>query len=76
MPNDSSFFTNEEGFTLADRFSELVKSTELFDVLVGYFYSSGFHAIYPSLEETGQIRILIGISTSKETFNLINSSLV
>ncbi len=72
MPNDSSFFTNEAGSTLADRFSELVKSTELFDVLVGYFYSSGFHAIYPALEETGQIRILIGISTSRETLELIN----
>ena len=40
--------------------------------LVGYFYSSGFHAIYPSLENTSKIRILIGISTSKDTLNLIN----
>ena len=72
MSNDSSFFTNEPGATLADRFGDFLKDTELFDALVGYFYSSGFHAIYPSLEDTGQIRILIGISTSKETFNLIN----
>ena len=72
MSTDSSFFTNEPGFTLADRFGVLVKESELFDALVGYFYSSGFHAIYPSLEETDQIRILIGISTSKETFELIN----
>ena len=72
MSNDSSFFTNEPGATLADRFDDFLKDTELFDALVGYFYSSGFHAIYPSLEDTGQIRILIGISTSKETFNLIN----
>jgi superfamily II DNA/RNA helicase len=72
LSTDSSFFTNEPGFTLADRFGVLVKESELFDALVGYFYSSGFHAIYPSLEETDQIRILIGISTSKETFELIN----
>jgi superfamily II DNA/RNA helicase len=72
LSNDSSFFTNEPGSTLADRFGDLVKHADLFDALVGYFYSSGFHAIYPSLEDTGQIRILIGISTSQETFNLIN----
>ena len=72
MSNDSSFFTNEPGSTLADRFGDLVKHADLFDALVGYFYSSGFHAIYPSLKDTGQIRILIGISTSQETFNLIN----
>jgi superfamily II DNA/RNA helicase len=72
LSNDSSFFTNEPGSTLADRFGDLVKEAELFDALVGYFYSSGFHAIYPSLKDTNQIRILIGISTSQETFNLIN----
>ena len=72
MSNDSSFFTNEPGSTLADRFGDFLKDTQLFDALVGYFYSSGFHAIYPSLKDTDQIRILIGISTSKETFELIN----
>ncbi|MFL2507945.1 MAG: helicase-related protein [Candidatus Pseudothioglobus sp.] len=72
MSNDSSFFTNEPGSTLADRFGDFLKDTELFDALVGYFYSSGFHAIYPSLKDTDNIRILIGISTSQETFNLIN----
>ena len=72
MSNDSSFFTNEPGATLADRFGDFLKDTELFDALVGYFYSSGFHAIYPSLKDTDNIRILIGISTSQETFNLIN----
>ncbi|MDC1449918.1 helicase-related protein [Candidatus Thioglobus sp.] len=72
MSNDSSFFTNEPGATLADRFGDFLKDTELFDALVGYFYSSGFHAIYPSLKGTDNIRILIGISTSQETFNLIH----
>ena len=72
MTNDSKFFTNEEGNTLADRFNKVAKDSEFFDALVGYFYSSGFHAIYPSLENTSKIRILIGIATSKETFNLIN----
>ena len=71
MSTDSSFFTNESGSTLKDRFGELVKDSELFDCLVGYFYSSGFHAVYPSLESTDKIRILIGISTSKETFKMM-----
>ena len=71
MTTDTSFFTNEPGYSLKDRFNTLVKGTELFDCLVGYFYSSGFYAIYPSLEETGNIRILIGISTGSDTFRMI-----
>jgi len=71
MTTDTSFFTNEPGFSLKERFGKLVKNTELFDCLVGYFYSSGFHAIYPSLEDTKSIRILIGISTSSDTFRMI-----
>ena len=71
MNTDTSFFTNEPGFQLKDRFSKLVKGTELFDCLVGYFYSSGFYAVYPSLEDTDRIRILIGISTGSDTFKMI-----
>ena len=33
--------------------------------------ASGFHAIYKSLENTEKIRILIGISTSRQTFELL-----
>ena len=71
MSTDTSFFTNEPGFSLKERFSKLVKDTELFDCLVGYFYSSGFYAVYPSLEDTDRIRILIGISTGSDTFKMI-----
>ena len=56
-----------------ERFKVLIKDTELFDVLVGYFYTSGFHALYKSLETTKKIRILIGISANKETENLIQT---
>ncbi len=72
LQNDSKFFTNESGYTLANRLSELAKYSEYFDALVGYFYSSGFHEIYPSLEGTSKIRILIGISTNNDTLELIN----
>ena len=70
MTTDISFITNEKNKSLKDRFEVLIKDTSLFDCLVGYFYSSGFHAIYHSLENTEKIRILIGISTSRQTFEL------
>jgi phosphatidylserine/phosphatidylglycerophosphate/cardiolipin synthase-like enzyme len=41
---------------------------------VGYFYTSGFHAIYKSLEGTEKVRILIGISTNKQVYDLLNTS--
>ena len=64
---------NKNSQNLLERFKVLIKDTELFDVLVGYFYTSGFHALYKSLEATKKIRILIGISTNKETENLIQT---
>lgn len=71
MATDLTFITNEKGKNLRDRFNELVKDTRFFDVLVGYFYTSGFYAIYPNLEKTEKIRILIGISTNKQTYDLL-----
>jgi hypothetical protein len=68
---DLTFITNLPGQTLKDRFNALIKDTRFFDVLVGYFYVSGFYAIYKSLENTEKIRILIGISTTKQTYDLI-----
>jgi hypothetical protein len=58
MNTDLSFITNEENQTLKERFEVLIKDTSFFDCLVGYFYTSGFHAIYQSLEHTEKIRIL------------------
>lgn len=74
MNTDLSFITNEENQSLKERFEVLIKDTLFFDCLVGYFYSSGFHAIYPSLESTEKIRILIGISTSRQTFELLEKA--
>ena len=65
---DQTFITNENGQTLQGRFASLIKDTKFFDVLSGYFYSSGFKAIYPSLENTEKIRILVGISTDYKTY--------
>ena len=63
---DKTFITNENEATLLNRFQTLIKDTKFFDVLVGYFYTSGFHALYESLEKTERIRILIGIGTDKK----------
>ena len=67
MDTDLTFMTNEENSTLLERFQTLIKDTRFFDLLVGYFYSSGFHAIYKSLETTEKTRILIGINTDRIT---------
>jgi len=74
MNTDLSFITNEENQSLKERFEVLIKDTSFFDCLVGYFYSSGFHAIYSSLENTEKIRILIGISTSRQTFEMMEKA--
>lgn len=74
MSNDLTFITNDEAGNLRDRFSTLIKATQYFDILVGYFYTSGFHAMYKSLETTERIRILIGISTNRETFDFIQAA--
>ena len=74
MTTDLTFITNEENNKLVDRFAVLIKHSQFFDCLVGYFYTSGFHSLYKSLEKTEKIRILIGISTNKDTFYLIQES--
>ncbi|KMP10650.1 helicase [Candidatus Nitromaritima sp. SCGC AAA799-A02] len=72
--SDLTFITNEDCKNLLERFRVLIKDTRFFDVLVGYFYTSGFHSLYKSLENTEKIRILIGIGTNKATTDLIHSS--
>lgn len=71
---DLTFITNEPNQTLLDRFKVLIRDTRYFDVLVGYFFSSGFHQMYQSLESTEKIRILIGISTDRTIVDSINKS--
>lgn len=74
MNTDLTFITNEPGQTLKDRFEVLIKDSRFFDCLVGYFYTTGFYTLYKALENTEKIRILIGIGTSRETYELIHSA--
>ncbi|MDP2776172.1 MAG: hypothetical protein Q8O48_00890, partial [Anaerolineales bacterium] len=72
MTTDLTFNTNENGQSLKDRFNVLIKDARFFDALVGYFYTSGFYAIYISLENTEKIRILVGISTDRKTLDFFS----
>ena len=75
MHNDLTFFTNEPGRTLLDRFIiSLENNTQFFDVLVGYFRTSGFYKVYNSLENVEKIRILVGISADNQVIELIDSA--
>ena len=71
---DLTFIVNEPGKTLKDRFEKLIKDAQFFDCLVAYFYVSGFYTLVKPLEKTERIRILIGIGTSRETYNLIKTA--
>jgi hypothetical protein len=49
MKTDLTFFTNEPGSTLLDRFRKTLKDVSYFDILVGFFRTSGFFRFYRSL---------------------------
>ena len=60
---DLKFFTNEPDRDLYTRFSKILQSnTQFFDVLVGYFRTSGFFRLYPAMEAVEKIRILVGLN--------------
>ncbi|MDA8091941.1 MAG: helicase-related protein [Actinomycetota bacterium] len=71
---DLTFFTNEPGATLLDRFRQTLKYVRLFDILVGYFRTSGFFHLYDSFETIEKIRILVGINVDKTAFEIIEAS--
>lgn len=75
MHTDLTFFTNEKDSTLLDRFKvTLENNTKFFDVLVGYFRTSGFFHLYKSLEKVEKIRILVGISVNRQTQELLSQA--
>jgi superfamily II DNA/RNA helicase len=74
METDLTFFTNEKGSTLLDRFKSTLKDVRYFDILVGYFRSSGFFHLYQSFEHIEKIRILVGLSIDKKTYQIIEES--
>jgi superfamily II DNA/RNA helicase len=72
---DLTFFTNEPDQTLLDRFKVTIEqNTRFFDVLAGFFKTSGFFKLYGSLERTEKIRILVGISLNRYAYELIQKA--
>ena len=74
IKTDTTFFTNEEGKTLLDRFKKTITKAKDFDALVGYFRFSGFHHLYEVLEDVDKIRILVGLETDSKSVELIEET--
>lgn len=73
MDSDLTFFTNTEPQTLADRFRSIFKEVKYFDILVGYFRSSGFSRLYKEMEQIEKIRILVGLNVDNKTVNVLTA---
>lgn len=71
---DFTFFTNDQNHTLLDRFKATLADTRLFDVLVGYFRSSGFYQLYEAMEPIEKNRILVGLGIDNESYQAIDAS--
>ena len=73
MITDTTFFTNEPGYALLDRFKKTLKHVQYFDVLVGYFRTSGFHQLCESFEsipaKTSTQKFILAVS-KKESWIL------
>ena len=73
--NDLKFFTNAPERDLYSRFSTILKNnTQFFDVLVGYFRTSGFFRLYPAMDDVEKIRVLVGLNVDKYTVDIINQA--
>jgi hypothetical protein len=57
LHNDLTFFTNEPDATLLDRFRKTLKDAQFFDILVGYFRTSGFFRLYKFFETIEKIHL-------------------
>ena len=74
MDTDITFFTNKEPQTLADRFKSIFTNVKYFDILVGYFRSSGFFRLYKDMENIEKIRILVGLDVDNKTVNVLTAA--
>ena len=70
---DLTFFTNDKDQTLLDRFKTTLSDTRLFDVLVGYFRSTGFYQLCSSIESIGKTRILVGLGVDNESYRAVDT---
>jgi superfamily II DNA/RNA helicase/HKD family nuclease len=74
MTTDLTFFTNEADAALLDRFKATLRDVQFFDVLVGYFRTSGFHLLADALQGIEEIRILVGLGVDRQTLEIVEAS--
>ena len=66
------FFTNEPERDLYSKFQSLLKGEmHFFDVIVGYFRTSGFFKMCDALNSVEKIRILVGLNVDKRTAEIL-----
>lgn len=73
-PNDRRFFTNEPGATLFDRFGTILDHARYFDMLVGYFRTSGYKALHQKLSTVEKHRILVGLNVDQRSYDLFSQA--
>lgn len=66
----TNFFTNEKENTLLEKIEGVFtyRKVHFFDALVGYFRASGYFRIRKFIQDTPNIRILVGINVDKLTY--------
>ena len=73
--NDFTFFTNEPERDLYSRFNSILRNnTQFFDMLVGYFRTSGFFKLYSAMDDIEKIRVLVGINVDSTTHEIVRLS--
>src|SRR5665647_221503 len=73
--NDLTFFTNEPDRNLYERFSNILKcNTQYFDILVGYFRTSGFFRLAEAMRGVDKIRVLVGLNVDGRTVEFIEQA--
>ena len=71
--NDLKFFTNMPERDLYSRFSTILRNhTQFFDILVGYFRTSGFFRLYSAMKDIEEIRVLVGLNVDQKTVEIID----
>lgn len=72
MNDNLKFFTNEPERDLYSKFQSLLRGeANYFDVIVGYFRTSGFFRMCDTLNSVEKIRILVGLNVDKRTAEIL-----
>ncbi|MBU1150495.1 MAG: hypothetical protein KJ800_06050, partial [Proteobacteria bacterium] len=58
---------------MLDRFKRTLRDVKFFDILVGYFHTSGFDKLHESFATIDKIRILVGLNVDWKAFEIIDA---